>query len=314
VDGVRAFLLVAALFAARPALAQKTETTGESKTLADALSGIAKADYLAGRALFNDGDFATALVKFRSAFDASKDGRLLWNMGACERGLRHYAEASRYLEQFKQASLVTDRDRAEADDILKALRPYVAAVKVQVNVDEAVVLVDQRPMGRSPLEPFLVDLGAHRLEVKKDGFVDAVELLDIVDPAERTVDVRLSEKHHQGRVSIVAGPGESILIDGAVVGSARYEGALASGSHVVRILGEGKKPYEARIIVNDDQTRTIEVTLERRPLLPVWAWIGLGAVAATGLGTVGYFAFRSDGAKPEPVVGTLPPQLVQLSR
>src|SRR5882724_2714841 len=61
------------------------------RPLSESLTGGAKSDYEAARLLYGDGDHAGALVKFQSAFDQSKEPRLLWNMAACEKNLRHYA-------------------------------------------------------------------------------------------------------------------------------------------------------------------------------------------------------------------------------
>src|SRR5437016_6190653 len=61
-------------------------------SLSETLSGDAKSAYDAAKVLFGDGDFASAALKFRSAHDLSNDPRLLWNIAACEKNLRHYAK------------------------------------------------------------------------------------------------------------------------------------------------------------------------------------------------------------------------------
>src|SRR5438045_6826203 len=69
-------------------------------TLSDSLKGIAKADYAAAKILYEDGDFQSALLKLKSSYEASKDARLLWNMAACEKNLRHYAEVARLVDRY----------------------------------------------------------------------------------------------------------------------------------------------------------------------------------------------------------------------
>ena len=61
-------------------------------SLSESLSGAAKAEYDAGKLLYQDGDYAGAQLKFRAAYETSKDPRLLWNMAAAEKNLRHYAQ------------------------------------------------------------------------------------------------------------------------------------------------------------------------------------------------------------------------------
>ena len=68
--------------------------------LSESLSGMARAEYAAARILYEDGDYQGALQKLRSAYDSSKDARLLWNMAACEKNLRHYALALGLVERY----------------------------------------------------------------------------------------------------------------------------------------------------------------------------------------------------------------------
>src|SRR5262245_25502031 len=70
------------------------------QSLAESLPGEARANYDAGRVLFEDQDYAGALVKFERAFKHTPDPRLLWNMAACEKSLRHYARALELLERY----------------------------------------------------------------------------------------------------------------------------------------------------------------------------------------------------------------------
>lgn len=293
--------------------ASPSSSTSPAPSLGESLEGAAKADYLGGRALFTDGDFAGALVKFRSAHERSKDHRLLWNVAACERGLRHYAQALRNLQRFEaEAVSATDEERREAAELVTALRPYVADVAVRVNERGARVAIDDQPVGETPLDKVIVDIGEHRLVVHKDGFVDHAAPLTVKGPEALAIDVVLVPAKHDGRLSVVAASGDTIAVDGRAVGAGTYEGTLRSGVHVVRVTAPGKKPFESRVVIEDDQLRTLDVTLESPPSkFPLWAWAGIGAVAATGLAVGGYFAFRGTD-DPEPVAGTMPPSIVQL--
>src|SRR6187399_1311780 len=64
----------------------------EPRSLSDVLTGEAKTHYDIARILYRDGDHAGALAKFRRAYEISHDVRLLWNMAACEKNLRHYVK------------------------------------------------------------------------------------------------------------------------------------------------------------------------------------------------------------------------------
>src|SRR5262249_23511104 len=118
---------------------------------------------------------------------------------------------------------------------------------------------------------------------------------------------------HEGKLSVVASAGEVITLDGKTVGVGSYEATVVSGVHIVRVTADGKKPFESRVVIEDGKLRTLDVTLEKKELLPLWAWIGIGAAAATGLPLGGYFVFHgSDAAPSDPVQGTMQPYTVQM--
>jgi len=213
--------------------------------LADVLTGNAKADYVAGRVLFQDGDFAAASVKFKSALEQSKDERLYWNLGACERGLKHYGQAIRHLERFKMVSTVTPTEQKEADDCSLALRAFVAEVSVTADAD-AEVLIDEQPIGRAPIEKYLVDIGEHRLAVKKEGFTTFTQPLLIKDASPVRISATLEAVLHRGRLSVIAGANDAIAIDDKATAIGRFEGTLSSGVHTVRVTAPKKKPFEQR--------------------------------------------------------------------
>src|SRR5262245_25362694 len=102
------------------AAAQSRETKAAAASLSESLTGMARAEYEAGKILYADGDFAGAALKFQRAYDESKDPRLLWNQAAAEKNLRHYVRVSELVERYVQESgeRLSDQDRAEAQALL----------------------------------------------------------------------------------------------------------------------------------------------------------------------------------------------------
>src|SRR5262245_19046704 len=82
--------------------------------LSEALTGSAKAEYDAGKILYADGDYAGAALKFGSAYDLSKDPRLLWNMAGAEKNHRHYARVEQLVKRYvsESGAAVNEADRA----------------------------------------------------------------------------------------------------------------------------------------------------------------------------------------------------------
>ena len=200
--------------------------------LSDTLTGSAKADYESGRLLYTDGDYAGSLVKFSSAYDASKDPRLLWNMATCEKNLRHYAKSLGLLRRYVKEgdAVLTEQDKKEADELIKVMEPFTA--KLQVNVDEAGadVTLDDESVGQSPVEPIVVDIGTRKLRVHKDEFEDFSKELPVGGAAQVSVDVKLVKIIHEGRLVVKASNNATIAIDDKVVGVGQWEGALESAA------------------------------------------------------------------------------------
>jgi hypothetical protein len=295
---------------------------GERKPLGQTLTGIARAEYEAGRVLYEEADYAGALVKFKAAYDVAKDPRLLWNMAACEKGLRRYARVYQLVKRYQDEGRVvlSEADYAEAANLLEAIKPFVGWLRIGVNEPDAVVAIDEQEVGKSPLpEPVLVDIGTRRLRITKRDFKPFGRAIEVTGGGEVPVTVQLEQEVHEGRLVIFAGPRDAIEVDGKVVGVGEFDGTVASGVHRIRVTARGMRPYQSEVVVQDGQRASVRVALEREPVAPVvftpaandqgggspWLWIAGGAAVATGLGVGAYFLFRPDDQPPEPVPGTL---------
>ena len=286
-------------------------------SLAESLKGEAKASYDTAKLLYVDRDFEGARVKFSAAYDASKDPRLLWNMAACEKNLRHYAKALKLVRSYASdgGALLTEQDRTEAAELIKLMEPLTAQLVLRVSEPGADVAIDDEAIGPSPVPTTTVDLGTRRVRVKKPLYDDVVREIAVGGAPEVTVDVVLVRTVHEGRVVVKAQPGDVIAIDGAAVGTGTWSGTLTSGGHTLHVTNPKKLPYDTEIVVSDKQVREIPVTLQVAPSsgLPTWAWVAGGAVIVSGLTVGGYFLFRSNKDTYEGPHGNLDPGLVQAS-
>ena len=149
-------------------------------------------------------------------------------MATCEKNLRHYAKSLKLLRQYAKDGdkVLTDQDKKEADELIKVMEPFTA--KLQVNVDEpgAEVTVDDEVVGKSPVEPVIVDIGTRKLRVHKDEFEEFVKELPVGGAAQVTVDVKLVKIVHEGRLNVKASNDATIAVDDKVVGSGTWAGAL----------------------------------------------------------------------------------------
>lgn len=295
---------------------QPNTPPGAAASLVDTLTGQARSDYDAGRILFDDQDFSGAFVKFERAFQRAGDERLLWNMAACEKNLRHYASALTLLERYKRVGepRMSQSQRADVETLLETLRTLISSVHLAVSEPGASIFVDERPAGTSPLPgPLFVDLGTRRIRVSKPGFQDQVVTQEFAGGSQLTLLVTLPREETEGRIAVLAGTGDTIRIDGQIVGETKWQGALPAGEHSLRVTGPDKLPYAKEIVVKAGEERTIYVQLDEASGdgIPAWVWLGAGVLVAGGAATGAYFLFKPDD-EPNYTVGTLDPGAIRL--
>jgi hypothetical protein len=262
--------LVVSLVAASPgaprAFAQTAARPGAAKPLAQALTGSAKADYDAGKVLASDGDFAGALIKFDSAYQKSKDPRLLWNVAFCEKNMRHYSRVMSILTRYlaEGTGYLTDADRKEAKDLVATLTPFTTSATFKVSQDGAQIFVDDAPVGVSPLAaPVVLDIGERHIRVIKDGFKPYEKSVPVGGSASVTVDVTLERELHEGHLIVNAPPNAALDLDDKPVGTGKFDGTIATGGHQLRATAPGMRPFQTEIVIQDKETRSVDIVLER---------------------------------------------------
>jgi hypothetical protein len=235
------------------------------KSLADTLTGDAKAAYEGGKILYGDGDYAGAKVKFQAAYDTAKDPRLLWNMAVCEKGLRHYARVVALTQQYLELGgpLITEEDRTEAKELLNAIESFTVALSLDVNEAGAEVTIDGEGVGTTPLPTAVtVDIGTRDIRVSKPGFKPFQSTLPLGGQKQASLKVMLVPELHEGQLNIRAPQGGRISIDGQQVGVGNWTGKLKSGGHTLRVEALGMRPYQSEVVLQDDEKRAVDVALE----------------------------------------------------
>ncbi len=199
---LRAAIGFTAIVAATPAMAQpdasaapaaSSADAGDDNSLANALTGEAKALYDIGRASFRNGDAAAALANFQRAFERSGDPRLLWNMAACEASLKHWARAMTLVDRYvgSGGSLLSDRDREQAIRFRTAAKRFVATIELSTDAG-VTVTVDGESVGTTPLGSSLyLDAGKRRIIFTKPGFRGVVRVETVTGDSTLTWTVPL---------------------------------------------------------------------------------------------------------------------------
>ena len=282
-------------------------------SLSETLTGHAKAEYAAAKILYEDGDYAGALTKLDAAYRMSKDPRLLWNMAAAEKNLRHYARVIKLIDRYlaSDSRTITDDDRRRARELVNTVQGFVSKVSFDVKPVGATITLDGQELGTAPLsKPAQLDFGKRTVRVTKPGFVPHEHTLDLEGGRDAHVSIRLDSEAHEGTLRVITGPRTTIRIDGKVMGAGMWEGVLPSGSHTVQLEGENKIPESTEVVIEDGASRAVTIHLrdaERATgggIMPTWLWVTTGVAAAAALGTGGYFILRKDAQAPAPEEGS----------
>ncbi|CAN91177.1 putative nucleotide-binding protein [Sorangium cellulosum So ce56] len=275
---------------AAPAPAPSAPGEAASAPARERLSGEARADYESGKALFHNGDFASAFLKFQSAYESSKDARLLWNMIACTSKMHRYSQLLALVERLKQEDrgVLLPEDWATIAEVERKASALVGHLDIAASERDAEVTIDGEPIGKTPLPgKVIVDAGTRRIRVFKPGFKEHLRAESVAPGARLALDVRLARPMNGGRLSIVASPGDRLALDGEFLGEGQWEGIVPSGRHAVRVTAPGKVPYQAQILIQDEALSSVRVGLvpaEKPGGTPSWIWIaGAGALVATAL-------------------------------
>ncbi len=270
-------LFVAASFTALPAIAEpKSEKRHGAKseapklattpTLVATLSEAARTDYQAGKILYDDGDFATALQKFKAAYSKQADPRLLWNIAGCEKNLRHYARAAKMFRQYlvEGGDLLTPQDRKDAEDLIKIIDELTLPVTIAVNEPGAQVYLDDEPLGATPFSNALtLDIGQRRFRIEKEGFRSIQSMVQIGP----TKEFSFALERMRAGLELSVPPTATVLLDGKPLGNGPriVSNDLPVGGHALRIDAPRMRPYQGEVVLEDGKTRTLNIDLETDP-------------------------------------------------
>jgi hypothetical protein len=347
------------------------------------LSETARRAWDAAKQLAGANDYKGALVEFQRAYELSHDPRVLYNVGVTEKLLTHYARAvDAWEKELKEgASELTPAEVQEIRSSIAIVQQFVTIIDVLASEPDATLSIDDVPVGKTPFPgPVRIDVGKRTVKLSKEGFVDAIQTVDVatgqrvpvtlkleplsktalvaitvggapsatvyidgkdVGPAPfkgeltaerhtvearspgyvtvgQTVDVQyktpvslvltLSAERHQGRLHVVAPDGAEIALDERAVGSGVWDGVVSTtGGHQLVVRKPGFQTYSTEVFVADDQTREVNVAMNKEVGTSWVAW-GVGTlIVVTGAVIAGVFIFQpANGAA---VQGTLPPNL-----
>lgn len=176
----------AALFLAA-LLAQTLPVAGSPEAKAKA-----KAMLNEGSALYQSGDYAGALEKFKEAHATYASPKIWFNIGQANRDLGRFDDAMAAFEQFIHGASDASPDAiADARKATSELKRKLGQVRIECQSAGAEVNIDGKVVGQAPLfDPIWVMPGRHQITAFADGASPAVETVNIVAGTEILVDLK----------------------------------------------------------------------------------------------------------------------------
>ena len=142
-----------------------------------------------------------------------------------------------------------------------------AGLHVRCSVNGAVVKLDGKPVGSTPLPPRKVLAGSHTVSVKKPGFAEFTQKV-VVKPGDlQTLDVELVPYAAVLKVTADA-PKAKVYIDGEPVGCAPLEYLLLPGTYLVTVSAPGLVDFTQDVQAEIGKQYSITAVLPKSSLAP----------------------------------------------
>ncbi|MDX2024067.1 MAG: hypothetical protein SF187_27755 [Deltaproteobacteria bacterium] len=269
---------------------------GQVSDWASQLGEEAKKDYWKGRKLYEENEMELAFKAFASAYESSRDPRLIWNMALCARGMRHFAHAKRlvkeYVKDARSQNVLSPQDEATADAFVKAVSGRVVTAGFSLAPKDAVVLIDGEVLPPVP-EPASrdVDVGSHHVEVQAKGFRTQAFRQSFELGKPNQVDVSLEPEG--APVFMYTASGNSIHVDGRTVGTGAWSGTLTPGSHVLEVRDPVGNLERREVYLQDREKRILELWPSRS--VAPWVWAMGAFVVGLAFGSAGALILENQG-------------------
>jgi tetratricopeptide (TPR) repeat protein len=146
--------------------------------------------------LFHEGSYEAALAEFHKAYQIAPSYRILFNLAQVHYELHDYVGALRSFRQYltEGAAEIGAERRAQVEAEIGKLQGRVAFLDIDVQPAGADVLVDDVPVGMSPLDkPVLVNAGIRRVTAAKGGRTSPLRSVTVAGGDRVTVAVQVPD-------------------------------------------------------------------------------------------------------------------------
>jgi len=204
----------------------------------------ARRHFETGLKLYKEKLFEAALVEFEQSYKIIPRPSALRNVAQCHRDLKRFAEAYVVFDRLltTHGPQLSAPELAAVKKALKDLESVTGTIAFDVNETAALVIIDGREVGRTPLgAPVRVDVGPHSLRVTKAGYETFEQTVKVLAMQSLPVDAKLIKDIKTGKVTIKEKGSKkvTVVVDDVERGPAPWTGELSPGAHIIELRGEG---------------------------------------------------------------------------
>lgn len=205
----------------------------------------AKLHYKQGVAFFKEGNYKMALAEFLKSDELKSNWKLKLNIGICYYNLNRFIKAKNVLIEYldEGGGEVSEDKKDKANDLLEKISKVLADVKIETNVENATVYVDDKEIAQTPMKkPFTLKSGLYSIRIEADGYKPYVKDISLAGGDSKVLDVTLIKKGGKAPVEDTGGekgdekegekepaPKEKKKLSGLAIG-AIVTGGLALGA------------------------------------------------------------------------------------
>ena len=228
----------------------------------------ARRHFKLGIRLYQDTNYAGALVEFEAAYAAKPGPGSLQNVALCQKALFRYREAAETLGQLlaKHEGELSDGEKKAVRDAITELTGLVGSIVVNVEPSDAKVTLDGRALPPSELRAGVeVNVGEHTVVADEPGYARLVRVVSVAS-GQRQVPVDIKLKATDGFLNIVTGdPLAAIAVDGVTRAFHEWRGGVKPDTdHLIQVFRDGYESYESTVNVGLGKTLELKAQLGAR--------------------------------------------------
>jgi len=155
----------------------------------------ARTRYEKGKQLYTEGAFDAALAELQRSYELAPSYKILYNIALVQRARNDFAGSLSAYEKYLSdggKDLASSR-KQEVQKEIDTLKTLVARADIKTNVADAEVLVDDSPIGKSPISGYVLNPGSHRISATKEGRQPAVKVIKVAGGDSVSVELDLPD-------------------------------------------------------------------------------------------------------------------------